>query len=156
MTLITIEPVVREVSVRRSTTDAFRIFTEEIGAWWPLDTHSRAHDEERPSPAVSAAVEPRVGGRVYEIWADGGTCDWGTVITWEPPGRLVLAWKPNASDQPPTEVEITFTPDGEETLVRLEHRGWERLGDAGARKADGYRTGWIPVMDRFASRAAAG
>ena len=29
MTLITIDPVVREVTVRRSPTDAFRLFTEE-------------------------------------------------------------------------------------------------------------------------------
>jgi uncharacterized protein YndB with AHSA1/START domain len=155
MTMTTIAPVVREVRVRRNTTDAFRIFTEEIGAWWPVGSHSRAADEELPMPAVSAAIEPRAGGRIYEIRADGVTADWGLVVAWEPPDRLVLAWRPNASDRPYTEVEVTFEADGDTTHVRLEHRGWEQLGELGVRAAEGYRTGWIPVLERFAAHADA-
>jgi hypothetical protein len=32
-------PVLAAVDVRWPQADAFRIFTERIGAWWPLPTH---------------------------------------------------------------------------------------------------------------------
>ena len=32
--------VEKQIVVERSRDDAFRIFTEELGAWWPVETHS--------------------------------------------------------------------------------------------------------------------
>ena len=37
--VITVEPVRKTVVVNRSTADAFRIFTEKFGSWWPLSHH---------------------------------------------------------------------------------------------------------------------
>src|SRR5262249_34259485 len=67
---------------------AFSVFTEQIGRWWPLD---KAHIGAQP--AQTAILEQRVGGRWYERAADGAECDWGRVLVWEPPDRLVLAWE---------------------------------------------------------------
>lgn len=147
----TIEPVRAEVTVSGSVEDAFRLFTEEIGSWWPLDTH--AMDADR---ATGAAIEPRRGGRVYEIHEDGTEADWGTVLTWDPPRRLVLSWKPNRNPHPPTEVEIRFEPADPGTRVELVHRGWERLGpDAeSARTSYGSDGGWHLVLGRYASAGA--
>ena len=39
----TVPPIVRTVTVSRPVEDAFRIFTEEFGSWWPLDAYSRAY-----------------------------------------------------------------------------------------------------------------
>ena len=36
-------------------------------------------------------VEPKVGGRWYELGVGGKQCDTGRVTAFEPPARLVLA-----------------------------------------------------------------
>lgn len=150
-------PIVRSITVRCDVERAFRVFTELIHTWWPLDTHARAVYDlaDRGLKAESCAIEPRQGGRVYEVLSDGGEADWGRVLVWEPPRRLVLDWRPN--DRPPersTEVEVRFSPTDEGTRVELEHRGWERLGEEAAEARRGYVEGWPVTFDRLFGEAA--
>lgn len=154
MSEATIAPVHVSIRVERGIEDAFRIFTEGITTWWPLQTHSVAADTyEGKVRAETVFFEGRVGGRIYERMEDGREADWGKVLTWEPPHRVVFSWKPNLKPVPPTEVEVRFTPDGSGTRVHLEHRGWEHLGEAGFEKRRGYETGWPGVLGRFVERA---
>jgi uncharacterized protein YndB with AHSA1/START domain len=147
--MTSMEPIRTSVRVRTDQARSFRLFTEEIDSWWPLETHSRAADQLEGEKAERVEFEGRVGGRILEHVSDGSVLSWGDVLVWEPPSRLVLAWKPNASDRPPTELDVRFTPDGDGTVVELEHRGWERLGDAAEESRAGYVTGWEIVLDRF-------
>jgi uncharacterized protein YndB with AHSA1/START domain len=107
---------------------AWRVFTQKMGTWWPLANYKIGK-----ANAVDAVIEPQVGGRWYERGDDGSTCDWGRVLSWEPPSRLVLSWDINADWQPDptlnTEIEVRFIPDGENvTRVELEHRHLDRYG----------------------------
>src|SRR5262249_20227079 len=99
------------VSVQSPPTVAWRVFTEKMGTWWPLATHKIGK-----VTAVNAVIEPRVGGRWYECGEDGSTCDWGRVLSWEPPSRLVLSWEISADWQHDPnlrmEVEVRFIPEG--------------------------------------------
>ena len=70
--------------------------------------------------------------------------------------RLIIAWKPNRSALPPTELEVIFRDEGEGTRVTLEHRGWERLGDRGPEARMGYADGWPRVFDELYARAVEG
>lgn len=150
------EPVTKHIRVERSPEDAFRLFTERIGEWWPHEHYSRVVDAEREDLTVERMVfEPHEGGRVYEVASDGTEGSWATVLAYEPPDRIVLAWKPNDEDRPPTEVEVRFTADGDGTRVDLEHRGWERIGDLARDSRGGYSEGWDEVLARFAVAAAA-
>lgn len=142
------EPVRKTVAVDLDVERAFALFTEEIGTWWPVGTHS-IHGE-RVSEVV---VEGREGGRVYERTAGGEEADWGLVLVWEPPSRLVLEWRVDPSAPAPTEVEVRFAADGEGARVELEHRGWERLGEAAAGSRASYDTGWEHVLGRYAETA---
>ncbi len=149
-----IEPIQRHVTVGADQARAFRLFTEEIGSWWPVDTFSMAIDREGGTKVESVVFEQREGGRVYEVASNGTEATWATVMAWEPPQRLVLAWKPNLRDESPTEVEITFTAEETGTRVGLEHRGWERLGERAIEASEGYATGWSFVLgDRYAAAA---
>jgi uncharacterized protein YndB with AHSA1/START domain len=151
-----IEPIRRTIAVRCDPATAFRVFTQEMGTWWPLDVHARALERDDVK-AERIVVEGEPGGRIYEVLSDGSEGLWGTIETWEPPGRLVIAWKPNDRPEPPTELEIRFTTaDDGGTIVELEHRGWERLGDVAQEMRDSYAGGWPFVFgERFAQAADA-
>src|SRR5262249_20588796 len=120
-------PVQKTLLVQADTERAFRVFTSRMGSWWPK-SHSIG------SAAMNAVIiEPRCGGRWYERGEDGSECEWGKVLEWEPPARVLLAWqldgnwKYNPSCM--SEVEIRFTAMGpHQTRVDLEHRHLERLG----------------------------
>ena len=103
-----VEPVIRSVRVAVTPARAFEVFTTGIGRWW-IPTHSILASK---SPQASVTIEPRVGGRWYERGEDGSESDWGSVLAWEPPRRLVLGWQLDAQwDFDPalvTEVEVRF------------------------------------------------
>src|SRR5215469_8239396 len=116
------------VSVQAPQPVAWRVFTEKMGIGWPLAVYKIGK-----ANAVDALIEPRVGGRWYERGDDGSTCDWGSVLSWEPPSRLVLSWDINAGWQYDpelkTEIEVHFIADGKDaTRVELEHRKLDRYG----------------------------
>lgn len=46
-----------------------------------------------------AALETKEGGRWSEIEVDGSECDWGKLLVWDPPRRLVLGLQINAEWQ---------------------------------------------------------
>lgn len=139
-----VPPVEKSVLVRCSPSRAFAAFTAEIAQWWPMQTHSVAQAQTR-----SVAIEPRVGGRIYETAADGTESDWGRVLAWSPPGGFSMTWHPGRSADPHTVVELSFAAEGEATRVRLVHRGWEALGDSAQASRDDYDGGWDVVLVRL-------
>ena len=143
-------PVNRSVVVKAEVERSFAAFTGRMGRWWPR-THSIG-----AAPLADVVVEPRVGGRWYERSTDGAECEWGKVLAWEPPGRLILAWQLDANwKYDPAlvlEVEITFTAlQGGMTRVDLEHRNLERYGDKAAAVRDmiGSDNGWMGILKSF-------
>lgn len=147
-----LDPIHASVTVNRDPESAFRVFTLDMGTWWPTQRHSMAVDEYEGRVKVeSIVVEEREGGRIYEVMSDGTEGTWATILTWDPPRRLVLAWKPNVSDNPPTEIDVTFTQDGDGTRVDLEHRGWERLGAMAEEARSSYGENWDGVLALYAA-----
>jgi uncharacterized protein YndB with AHSA1/START domain len=84
MTTPTIPPLQGTVTVSVPVDRAFRVFTDSIHTWWPPQYHIGQAD------MAQAILEPREGGRWYEQGTDGSQCDWGRVLAWEPPNRLVV------------------------------------------------------------------
>jgi hypothetical protein len=150
MTTTTIAPVTKTLSVNCPAEDAFRLFTRGIATWWPTETHA-VH----PGAVRDVIWEEHEGGELYEISTAGERAQWATVTAWEPPSRLVIAWSVNPEMPAPTEVEVRFTAEGDTTRVELEHRYWERLGDAAPETRARYLHGWDPVLQRFTDRIAA-
>jgi uncharacterized protein YndB with AHSA1/START domain len=149
-----IEPVRKTIRVQAPAARAFEVFTAGMFRWWPA-THSI-----NPTKAAIAEIvmEPRSGGRWYERGADGSECEWGRVLLWEPPRRVVLAWQIDAAWKfdPAllTEVEIRFKAQGSDaTEVSLEHRKLEALGEtaAGVRAIVDSASGWSGLLERYAT-----
>jgi uncharacterized protein YndB with AHSA1/START domain len=137
-----------EVTVDTTPSDAFAMFTDEIGLWWRTGT-PYWNDAER---GVSIRLEPGVGGRFVEVYDidSGEGFEVGRVTVWEPPERLAFTW--TQADWPPgaaTTVEVAFEPAGAGTRVRLEHRGFEAVPNAAA-FVGGYDAGWKELLGWFA------
>ncbi|MEL6982414.1 MAG: SRPBCC domain-containing protein [Actinomycetota bacterium] len=137
-------PILRTAVVARPVDEAFAVFTDEIGAWWPLPTHSIFQGE--------AGGVHFVGDRLIERATDGRENVWAEVLAWEPPQRLVLAWHPGSSDGPAGRVEVRFTAEDGGTRVDLRHDGWEAFGDAAMKQRRTYAgpSAWGHVLDHFA------
>jgi hypothetical protein len=89
-------------------------------------------------------------GRIYEIMSTGEEAHWADVGAWDPPHRFVIEWKLNPKAiAATTEVEVRFMPEGDGTRVELEHRGFERLGEAAESTHESYSGGWPTVVQAF-------
>ncbi|MDX1436948.1 MAG: SRPBCC domain-containing protein [Anaerolineales bacterium] len=148
-TQINIPPVTKSLEVNLPVEDAFRLFTAGIGTWWPIRSHSVGEDR-----ASTCRMEGRVGGRFYEIQEDGTEVLWGTVLSWEPPRRLVFSWHPGYEVEQAQEVEVTFEADGDGSRLHLVHRGWEERVKVHPEVRDGYEAGWDIVLGKYLARTA--
>jgi len=144
---MTIAPIVKVVDVKAPPARAFDLFTGRMGAWWPKAMSIGG------APFAEILIEPRTGGRWFERSEDGVETQWGRVLDWGPPGRVLLAWQiDGAFRYDPafeTELELTFSALGEGTRVTLEHRHLERFGDSAERLAGMLGGGWHGIMDGF-------
>ena len=145
-----------KVTVAAPIQRAFDVFTASFGTWWPSDYHIGEAD------IADAILEPKVGGRWFERGVDGSECDWGKVLEWEPPNRLVVTWQINGEwkyDPDPahaSEIEVRFTAGApDETVVELHHRHLDRLV-LGQAIHDGIKGGggWGALLELFAAAAA--
>ncbi len=148
-------PLVKTVVVPTTPERAFRLFTEELGKWWPLATHSVRGEE-----ATDVRLEGAVGGQIVEYDASGPVGSWGTVSDWDPPHTVSFSWHPGSDPKQAGHVTVRFTATGEgatagsgngsdgsggSTLVELTHTGWERRPD-GAQARENYDSGWDFVL----------
>jgi len=148
---MTIAPIVQSVTVSVPPDRAFALFTGSMGRWWQRGKTIAA------KPHVEIVIEPRPEGRWFERDEDGTETDWGRVLAWDPPGRVLLGWQLDASfkfdPDLTTDVEITFVPEGGGTRVTLTHRHLERFGDSAERVASQLGGGWPTFVQMFADFA---
>ena len=127
MTAATGDRVRVMITVDVPIAEAFRVFTEEIDAWWRRGRRFR-HD--RADRGV-IRLEPGVGGRLFEEFARGRrtiVVETGKVTTWEPPRRLAFEWRiANFAPGEVTYVEVDFVERGPRTEVTVVHRGWAAI-----------------------------
>src|SRR4051794_2331440 len=131
-----IEPVRKSIVVKRNQADAFRLFTEGMGTWWPLRSHSVFDDN-----AETCIMDGRVGGRIIERSKTGEESVWGRILAWEPPDRVLFTFHPGRAEGM-QQVEVRFIEAGSCTRVELVHTGWEELGERGAEARREYHGGW--------------
>lgn len=151
-----IPPVRHTFVVEAPREHAFEVFTHGIDTWWFRDHHIGKE------ALKEVVMEPHEGGRVFERGIHGTECDWGRVLVWEPPSRLVVAWQldgewgfdPDLAHASEYEARfIAETPA--RTRVEFEHRHFERHGASGRAIRDGVEKGWRLLLAAFARKAKA-
>ena len=142
----------KTVEVRAPIDRAFEVFATRMGEWW-----HKEHSIARETTQKDVVIEPRAGGRWYEVGADGSEHLWGRVLAYEPPRRLLLAWQltrefqydPNFE----TTVEVRFAERDGMTIVEFEHRDLERMGTDAVQLLEGMDGGWAMLLSLFKDSA---
>jgi uncharacterized protein YndB with AHSA1/START domain len=148
---VTVAAVTRSVEVPVDPGTAFRLFTDDIGAWY----RGGAYSWNDPERAVGIRFEPGVGGRLLELYDDEArdVYEMGRVLAWEPGERLVFEFQSvHFPPDPLTEVEVRFQSVAGGTRVTLEHRGLDRLPPAFVERV--RDRAWVAFMRWFAEYVA--
>lgn len=144
-----IPPVVQSLHVPLEPALAFDLFVRRLPEWWPLATRSVWLDK-----AVGCRVDARLDGRIVEDGPDGAEEHWGTFRRFNEASDVLIDWHPGLPPTSATEVEVHFRVHAKGTMVTLEHRNWERLGERGSFVRSLYANGWTPIFARFERFAA--
>lgn len=143
-----------EIVVNAGAERAFRLFTERFDRIKPREHNMLGVD------IAESVFEPHVGGRVYDRGVDGSECQWGRVLAYEPPTRILFTWEISptwqieADPAKRSEVEVRFVEEApDRTRVALEHRHLDRHGDGwdGLRAGVASDGGWPLYLQRFAA-----
>jgi uncharacterized protein YndB with AHSA1/START domain len=133
MTLTETSAIEREVRIRARPETIFAFFTDpELMVRWK---------------GRSATLEPTPGG-IYRVDINGEHVARGEYVEISPPHRVVFTWGWEAGDSPispgASTVEVTLTPDGDDTVVRLIHRDLPSK-----ESANSHAAGWEHYLERL-------
>lgn len=146
------DPIIKEITVPLDKDRAFRLFTEEMADWWPLESHSMSA-QEGGTPANSVDVPSEVGQQVIETKPDGSTAPWGRVTEYEPGSAYGMSWHVGRAEAEATHVRVTFTTVADGTRVQLIHSDWPEGATAMHQM---YASGWDMVLgQRFGAACQA-
>jgi uncharacterized protein YciI/uncharacterized protein YndB with AHSA1/START domain len=143
---VTLPPIHREILVDAPPGVAFALFTSKIGDWWPLA---------ELSVFGAGATVGFEDGALVERSPDGQSAEWGQVTSWLPPGEFSMTWHPGRDTLAASQVTVTFRAAGDQTLVVLEHAGWDVFADPAAARAE-YSRGWPEVLRLYQAFTAPG
>ena len=134
-----VEVVEREVRIAARPETIFGFFTDPVRMLrWK---------------GIEAELDPRPGG-TYRVQINAQAIARGQYVAVEPHRRVVFTWGWEGEGQPvppgSSTVEVTLTPDGDETVLRLTHRGLP------AELRDVHGHGWDHFLSRLATAAAGG
>jgi uncharacterized protein YndB with AHSA1/START domain len=131
------DPIVSEIHIEATPQTVFEFFVDpnKLTRWL----------------AIEANLEPHAGGRCEQVHDTGEA--WGkvrmlgTFVAVEPPKRVVFTWgfaEPEIGVPPGSStVEVTLTPAGSGTHVRLEHH------DLPAAEIEAHTAGWAGMLVRL-------
>jgi uncharacterized protein YndB with AHSA1/START domain len=125
---------------------AFALFTERASDWWP--------ELLRHTGDARSQIGLLASGRFWERASDGREVELGRVTAWEPPSRLELDFYPGTGPEAPTAVVVRFAPQGDGTLVAVEHRPKAGSGALWAAGAPRFEHSWELVLAALEQVAA--
>lgn len=144
-------PIKQHFPVPAPAGEAFEVFTQKLNSWWPKEYTWAGEGLEK------MAIEPGKNGRCFERGPHGFECDWGRVVEWDPPHRIVLTWQigpdrvPQPNPEKASEIEVLFEEDNSATQVTFIHRNFENHGESAGtyKEALASPKGWPYILGNY-------
>jgi uncharacterized protein YndB with AHSA1/START domain len=128
------EPLFKEIYIKASPEQVFSFLSE--------------HDKFLRWMERALDIDARPGG-IFRLDPNGKEIVRGEFLEIDFPHRIMFSWGFEVGDMDvplgSTVVEITLTPDGDGTILRLTHRDLPREGDVRAR----HEGGWVHHLGRL-------
>ena len=138
---MTLDPIVAELTVPVTPTEAFVGFTAQMGEWWdPVLS---------PEPSTFSGIAIDPNGPVASVHGDEQYV-WGRVMQWDPIGQYrqeLWLWHP---EDEATVLDVRFTESPEGSLVRLVHSGWTPVTEEVRERF----THWDSLLHRYAAHVS--
>lgn len=136
-------PIQMEHVIAVDPDKAFDVFTQDFGKWWPVETHSLAREKD-----VLLEFHAGLGGEIVETAKGKSPVIWGKTEIWQPGEYISILWYPGWNSGDFTRLEVSFDQNMfGRCVMRLEHGGWENLGEAAGALRDGYQSGWQYILE---------
>ena len=139
---MSLDPIVAEVTVPVTPTEAFVGFTAQMGEWWdPMLT---------PDAATFTGIAIDPNGPVSMVHEDEEHV-WGRVMEWDPIGRYTQEFWLGHPEDEATVLDVRFTEaEAGGTHVRLVHSQWA----PGTEEVREKYTHWADLLRRYAAHVS--
>jgi len=145
-------PIRKSVDVPLPPREAFALFTDRMGDWWPGASHSGSAASGNTPKGIE--VEPRAGGQIIETTHDGRRMAWARITDWAPGERFAFDWHVGRDEREATQVDVVFTRIEGGCRVDLTHDGFANWGSVAAARHADYTGGWDMVLAPYLTLAA--
>ncbi|MDF2939626.1 MAG: ATPase [Gammaproteobacteria bacterium] len=142
----------REHVVKVSQQQAFDIFVKHFSKWWPKE-YSWGRD-----CLEFIGIEPKAGGRCFERGPHGFECQFGRVLTYNPPEEISFTWQINDKGQPDPNpknasiIKVKFIAiEPTHTKLILNHHSIENHGENAKKYCEELNSdyGWSFILKNF-------
>ncbi len=139
------------VEIRLPKGKAFNSFFE-LNKWWPKEYTWSGETLEKID------IEPEVNGKCYEIGPKNFWLDWGRVLEYDYPNRIIFTWQisparvPEPNDKRASEVKIGFISiDNFSTRIEFAHKNFSNHGDGWQTYLELLKSeeGWPYILNKY-------
>ena len=141
------DPIHKTITVPLAPPDAFALFTDEIGTWWPAT--ARSGRENHHETARNIRFGAHKGDKIVETTDRGDTVVWGEIIAYDPGRFIAFTWHRGLTRADATVVKVSFRACDQGTQCDLTHGGFDILGPLADAVSTSYLRRWDIVLGSY-------
>ncbi|WP_455212338.1 SRPBCC domain-containing protein [Kaarinaea lacus] len=125
------------IKIAASRQKVFQALTQEVSSWWGLPYLQN-------DAAKDILLEPRLSGRLYEMWSDTEGAEWARVTSIKHNEHLELTGRLAMHGAVQCVVYFNLEDKDDHTIVNFSHHA---IGDIDTKTAEMFSAGWDDLLN---------
>jgi DNA-binding transcriptional ArsR family regulator/uncharacterized protein YndB with AHSA1/START domain len=125
------------INVAAPREKVFKALTENVSSWWGIPYLQN-------EAAKDILLEPRVSGRLYEVWSETEGAEWARVTSIKENEHLELTGRLAMHGAVQCVVYFNLENEGDYTIVNFSHHA---IGDIDSKTAEMFSAGWDDLLN---------